>query len=98
MSKLVYKAEDGFPIIIDENKKYEFEYTETPPPEGIYSPFYFNGVAWIGTSKEDYESENPPTESVPSNDERIKSLEETTKKILEEIEEIKRNESNQPQA
>ena len=36
MSKLVYKSEDGSPIIIKENKEYNFEWTETPPPEGIY--------------------------------------------------------------
>ena len=66
MSKLVYKAEDGSPIIIKENKEYNFEWTETPPPEGIYSPFYFNGVEWIGSSKEEFEETNPITPYEPS--------------------------------
>lgn len=66
MSKLVYKAEDGSPIIIKENKEYNFEWTETPPPEGIYSPFYFNGVEWIGSSKEEFEETNPINPYEPS--------------------------------
>ena len=66
MSKLVYKSEDGSPIIIKENKEYNFEWTETPPPEGIYSPFYFNGVEWIGISKEEFEEGNPINAYEPS--------------------------------
>lgn len=66
MSKLAYKSEDGSPIIIKENKEYNFEWTETPPPEGIYSPFYFNGVEWIGSSKEEFEETNPINPYEPS--------------------------------
>lgn len=58
MSKLVYRVENGSPTIIKEDKQYDFEYTETAPPEGIYSPFFFDGVEWIGTNKEDYENNN----------------------------------------
>lgn len=66
MSKLVYKSENGSPIIIDETTEYNFEWTETPPPEGIYSPFYFNGVEWIGNSKEEFEESNPINPYEPS--------------------------------
>ena len=66
MSKLAYKSEDGSPIIIKENKEYNFEWTETPPPEGIYSPFDFNGVEWIGSSKEEFEKTNPINPYEPS--------------------------------
>ena len=66
MSKLVYKAEDGTPVIIDETTEYNFEWTETPPPEGIYSPFYFNVVEWIGNSKEEFEKTNPRNPYEPS--------------------------------
>ncbi|MDT0694770.1 hypothetical protein [Mammaliicoccus sciuri] len=66
MSKLVYKSEDGTPVIIDETTEYNFEWTETPPPEGIYSPFYFNGVEWIGSSKEEFEESNPIDPYEPS--------------------------------
>lgn len=59
MRKLVYKVENGSPTIIDEDKQYDFDYTETAPPEGIYSPFFFDGIEWIGTAKEDYENNNP---------------------------------------
>lgn len=58
---------DGTPFLAFENEDGEYEYpeeswTEVAPPEGIYSPFYFNGNEWIGTSKEDWEAmrDNPP--------------------------------------
>lgn len=45
---LAYKGEDG---------EYQYplnEWTETPPPDGIYSPFYFNGNEWIGATREEW--------------------------------------------
>lgn len=30
-------------------------WTETPPPEGIYTPFYFDGNEWIGSTREEWE-------------------------------------------
>lgn len=66
---------DGTPFLAFKNKDGEYQYpldewTETPPPERIYSPFYFNGNEWVGATKEEYESYKPETEaSVPnSND------------------------------
>lgn len=52
---------DGTPFLAFENEDGEYEYpkdewTETPPPEGIYSPFYFNGNEWVGSTKEEWES------------------------------------------
>lgn len=87
MSKLVYKSEDGSPIIIKENKEYNFEWTETPPPEGIYSPFYFNGVEWIGSSKEEFEQDNQ-VEPIPPNEidelkKRIEELENIVKELTQ---------------
>ena len=87
MSKLVYKSEDGTPFIIDETTEYNFEWTETPPPEGIYSPFYFNGVEWIGSSKEEFEQNNP-AEPIPPNEidelkKRIEELENIVKELTQ---------------
>ena len=45
----------------DEEVEFQYpddELTEVSPPEGIYSPFYFNGNEWIGTSKEEWELNN----------------------------------------
>ena len=58
--KIVYLY-DGTPCLVykDEEGEYQYpddEWTEVSPPEGIYSPFYFNGNDWIGTSKEEWES------------------------------------------
>ena len=55
---LAYRGEDG---------EYDYpndEWTEVAPPEGIYSPFYFNGNEWIGSTKEEYE-ESLPKEEIP---------------------------------
>lgn len=56
---------DGTPYVPykDENGEYVYPneaWTEIAPPDGIYKPFYFNGEEWVGTSKEDWESEQPP--------------------------------------
>ncbi|MGX0331949.1 hypothetical protein [Staphylococcus cohnii] len=66
--KTVYKF-DGTPAIIRENLEYDFEYTETPPPEGIYSPFFFDGVEWIGTSEEEFLKNNSIKPYEPTNGE-----------------------------
>ena len=60
--KIVYLY-DGTPYMVYKNEEGEYQYpndewTEVPPPEGIYSPFYFNGNEWIGTSKEEWELNN----------------------------------------
>ena len=60
--KIVYLY-DGTPYMVykDEEGEYQYpddEWTEVSPPEGIYSPFYFNGNEWVGTSKEEWELNN----------------------------------------
>ena len=60
--KIVYLY-DGTPYMVykDEEGEYQYpndEWTEVSPPEGIYSPFYFNGNEWIGTSKEEWKLNN----------------------------------------
>ncbi|MEJ7393146.1 hypothetical protein [Staphylococcus saprophyticus] len=60
--KIIYLY-DGTPVLIKNEGDYPDEsWTETPPPEGIYQPYYFDGNEWIGTSKEDWEAmrDNPP--------------------------------------
>ncbi len=68
--KIVYLY-DGTPFIVELNDEGEYvypndEYTEVPPPEGIYQPFYYDGNEWIGTSKEEWEINNI-TEPTPDN-------------------------------
>lgn len=64
---------DGTPYLAFTNDEGEYDYpeeswTEAAPPEGIYSPFYFNGNEWIGSNKEEYEETLPGKEPyVPSN-------------------------------
>ena len=58
---------DGTPFLAFANEDGEYDYpeeawTEVTPPEGIYSPFYFNGNEWIGSTKEEYEATLPGKE------------------------------------
>ncbi|MCE5030078.1 hypothetical protein KJB99_10015 [Staphylococcus epidermidis] len=60
---------DGTPYLAFLNSEGEYDYpndewTEVAPPEGIYSPFYFNGNEWVGSTKEEYE-ESLPKEEIP---------------------------------
>lgn len=50
---------DGKPFLAFKNEEGEYQYpeeawTEVAPPEGIYSPFYFNGNEWIGATREEW--------------------------------------------
>ena len=59
---------DGTPFLAFEDEEGEYQYpeeswTEVAPPEGIYSPFYFNGNEWVGSTKEEYEKSLPKEET-----------------------------------
>ena len=60
---------DGTPYLAFRNEDGEYDYpkdewTEVAPPEGIYSPFYFNGNEWIGSTKEEFEESLPKEEPI----------------------------------
>ena len=65
--KIVYLY-DGTPYMVykDEEGEYQYpndEWTEVSPPEGIYSPFYFNGNEWIGSTREEWLESLPKDEN-----------------------------------
>lgn len=66
---------DGTPYLAYLNIDGEYDYpeeawTEVAPPEGIYSPFYFNGNEWVGSTKEEHKESLPKEEiSQPSTSE-----------------------------
>ena len=58
---------DGTPFLVMENKDGELEYpegqwTDIAPPEGICSPFHFDGEKWVGTSYEEWLEQQPKIE------------------------------------
>ena len=60
---------DGRPYLAFVNEEGEYDYpeeawTEIAPPEGIYSPFYFNGNEWVGSTKEEFEESLPKEEPI----------------------------------
>ncbi|MCM5673565.1 hypothetical protein [Staphylococcus hominis] len=55
---------DGTSFLAMENKDGELEYpegewTDIAPPEGICSPFHFDGEKWVGTSYEEWLEQQP---------------------------------------
>ena len=65
--KVVYLY-DGTPYLVYKNEEGEYQYpndewTEVSPPEGIYSPFYFNGNEWIGSTREEWLESLPKDEN-----------------------------------
>ena len=74
MFKQVYLY-DGTPYLAFKDEEGEYQYpeeawTETPPPDGIYSPFYFNGNEWVGATREEWLG------SLPESDPHIPSANE----------------------
>ena len=66
MFKQVYLY-DGTPYLAfkDDEGEYQYpkdEWTEVPPPEGIYSPFYYNGNEWVGSTREEWLESLPKDE------------------------------------
>lgn len=64
--KVVYLL-DGTPFIVEINEEGEYvypndEWTEVPPPEGIYSPFYYNGNEWVGSTRGEWLESLPKDE------------------------------------
>ena len=64
--KIVYLY-DGTPYMVykDEEGEYQYpndEWTEVSPPEGIYSPFYYNGNEWVGSTREEWLESLPKDE------------------------------------
>ena len=88
---------DGTPFVVyqdgdGENVYPMDEWTKVPPTPGIYQPFYFDGAKWIGSTKEEWEANNPVI-IMPSDIETLrKMLGMTNVQIMtmrKEIEELK---------
>lgn len=84
--KIVYLY-DGTPYMVykDEEGEYQYpndEWTEVSPPEGIYSPFYFNGNEWIGSTREEW-LENLPEDEPKPPDQSILQMAQTQMQVAE---------------
>ena len=84
--KVVYLY-DGTPYLVYKNKDGEYQYpddewTEVSPPEGIYSPFYFNGNEWIGSTREEWLESLPGDEPKPP-DQSILQMAQTQMQVAE---------------
>lgn len=87
--KIVYLL-DGTPFIAEVNEEGEYvypndEWTEVPPPEGIYQPFYYDGNEWIGSTREEWESNQ---EEVPTQPDEIEKLKQRISELENKVEEL----------
>ncbi|OFJ79467.1 hypothetical protein [Staphylococcus sp. HMSC056G08] len=87
--KVVYLY-DGTPHLVFKNEEGEYQYpeetwTEMPPPEGIYSPFYFDGNEWIGATREEWLESFPKDEDgePQSPDQSILQMAQTQMQVAE---------------
>lgn len=89
--KIVYFF-DGTPFIVEINDEGEYiypddEWTEVPPPEGIYQPFYYDGNEWIGSTREEWESNQ---EEVPTQPNEIEELKQRISELENKVQELTR--------
>ena len=89
--KIVYLL-DGTPFIAELNEEGEYvypndEWTEVPPPEGIYQPFYYDGNEWIGSTREEWESNQ---EEVPAQPNVIEELKQRISELEDIVKELTR--------
>ena len=86
MFKQVYLY-DGTPYLAFKNEEGEYQYpddewTEVSPPEGIYSPFYYNGNEWVGSTREEWLESLPKDEPKPP-DQSILQMAQTQMQVAE---------------
>ena len=67
---------DGTQILLKPDMFGNYEYpkekwTDIKPPQGIYTPFRFDGEKWIGSTKEEWEARQPKIEIPPSEEEEL---------------------------
>ena len=87
--KIVYLL-DGTPFISELNEEGEYvypndEWTEVPPPEGIYQPFYYDGNKWIGSTREEWESNQ---EELPTQPNEIEELKQRISELENKVQEL----------
>lgn len=79
---------DGTSFLVLENENGELEYpeeqwTDIAPPEGIYEPYHFDGVKWIGTSYEKWLEQQPKNEVEEIPNDKDALISELTLQLME---------------
>lgn len=79
---------DGTSFLVMENENGELKYpeeqwTDIAPPEGIYSPFYFDGKKWVGTSYEKWLEQQPKNEVEEIPNDKDVLISELTLQLME---------------
>lgn len=79
---------DGTPFLVIEGKDGESNYpkeqwTDIAPPEGICSPFHFDGKKWVGTPYEEWLEQQPKIEIEEVPDEKDVLIADLTLQLME---------------
>lgn len=96
--KVVYLWRNGQAVLVHKNEEGEYVYpdekwTEDKPPQGIFSPCYYDGKKWIGQRKEDFEKTLKNIEP-NERDLVIATLSETVLNQQQEITNLKKDVAN----
>lgn len=90
--KIVYLYNGALYVCrFDDNGNYIYpndEYTEIPPPEGIYQPFYFDGEKWIGASREEWLENHTKPQSESNEKIEIESLKQRIEELENKVKEL----------
>lgn len=72
MYKQIFKKEDGRPSLIEGDEFNSDIYTDIQPPNGLYQPIHFDGNQWVGTSYQEWLSnQEKPTPKDPDPLEKV---------------------------
>lgn len=79
---------DGIPFLVMKGKDEELEYpkeqwTDIAPPEGICSPFHFDGEKWVGTSYEEWLEKQPKFEVEETPNDKDTLIADLTLQLIE---------------
>lgn len=61
MYKQIFNKQDGTPSLNDTDNYDKEKYTDIQPPNGLYQPIHFDGNEWIGTSFDEWLSNQEPS-------------------------------------
>ncbi|MDW3868385.1 hypothetical protein QI345_11575 [Staphylococcus saprophyticus] len=72
MYKQIFNKSDGTPTLIDSDDFDTEQYTDIQPTNGLYQPIHFDGNQWVGTSYQEWLSnQETPTPKDPDPLEKV---------------------------
>ena len=84
MYKQYFKKSNGEAFLFDDKSdEITDEFTDIIPDEGLYTPIYFNGKEWVGTSYEEWLEQQPKIEVEETPDDKDILIADLTLQLME---------------